>query len=86
MDIGHDKSGQWSLDAEAMRAMILGKFTWKRCFSCDKGLVWVDGDQGIECSQQFVDENSTQEDSHRFYQDVCEDCMGVGFIYVGFED
>ena len=41
MDIGHDKSGQWSLDAEAMRAMILGKFTWKRCFNCDKGLVWV---------------------------------------------
>lgn len=85
MDIGHDKSGQWSLDAEAMRAMILGKFIWKRCFNCDKGLVWVDGDHGIECSQQFVDENFTQDDPHRFYRDMCEDCMGVGFIYVSHE-
>ena len=83
MEIGYDKKGYWELDAEAMRALILGKVTWKRCYSCDKGLVWVDGFEGVECSAMFVEE---MQDDVRFYQDMCEDCMGVGFIYLGVEE
>lgn len=86
MDIGHTRGGRWELDAEAMRAVILGKITWKRCFSCDKGLVWVDGDEGIEVSQEFVDSNQSKENEFRFYQDTCEDCIGVGFVFIDFGD
>lgn len=86
MHIGVSKSGEWCLDAEAMRAMILGKVLWKRCFNCEKGLVWVDGEQGVEVPPKFLEENQTEEDQFRFYQDTCEDCHGVGFIFVVVED
>ena len=81
MDIGHNKStGEWSFDPEAMRAMILGKVTWRRCFACVEGKVWVDGEEGIVVSQSFVDEHGP--DDIRFYRDCCEDCHGVGFVFV----
>lgn len=84
MDIGVSKNGEWSLDAEAMRAMITGKIQWKRCFACEEGKIWVDGDEGVVCSPKFVEENEAEHE-HRFYQDCCDDCNGVGFILVSCE-
>lgn len=82
MDIGVDRNYTWYVDAEAMRALILGKITWKRCFSCKNGLVWVDGEFGEVVSEHVVD----PEDSIRFYTDTCEDCCGVGFVFVGITE
>lgn len=82
MDIGVNKAGEWTLDAQAMQAMITGKLKWKRCFSCDEGSVWIDSDEGVVCNQSFVEENQDI-DNTRFHRDVCEDCMGVGFLFVG---
>lgn len=78
MDIGVSVNGYWTLDAEAMRAVITGKVIWRKCFECDKGAVWVDGDLGIQVPESECSEN----DDLRYYKDQCEECLGVGFILV----
>ena len=83
MEIGLLSGGQWVLDVEAMRAMIVGQFIWKRCFACENGKVWVDGDGGFIVSPEYVSEHETEENQYMFYQDTCEDCHGVGFVFVG---
>jgi len=85
MDIG-EYHGQWTMDAEALTAIITGKIIWKRCFTCERGLEWVDGDLGIVVSAKYVEENMTEENSFQFYQDTCEDCKGVGFLLVAFPE
>lgn len=82
MELGVTKGGQWVLDAEAMRAIITGKMQWKRCFNCQEGKVWCDGHEGVECSPKFVEDTN---DEDRFYQDVCNDCDGVGFTLVSMD-
>jgi len=79
IDISTDRyNGTWYLSPAAMRAMITGKVVWRRCYSCEHGQIWVDGDEGVVVNPSIVGDN---EDT-RYYQDSCDDCQGVGFIYV----
>lgn len=87
MEIYQQINGWWEIDHEAMRAIITGEVEWKRCYSCEKGLVWVDGDNGVVVSNIFVEDNKDKDplcefSEFRFYQDLCEDCKGTGFLIV----
>lgn len=78
MDISVSKCGEWCLDAEAMRAVILGKVVWKKCFECDQGKIYVSGGgEVVSASQADLDEFS--------YIDACEECHGVGLVFIGLE-
>lgn len=76
MEINCNNNYMWELDAEAMRALITGKIVWKRCYSCDKGVIWWNED-GIVVGALEA-ETLTYCD-----HGPCDDCYGVGFIYVG---
>lgn len=76
MDISVSRKGYWELDADGMRAVILGKVTWKKCFECDQGRIYVSGDGEIISSLLAEQDNLS-------YTDACEECYGVGLIFVG---
>lgn len=81
MDIGF-YNNEWFLDSEALRAVILGKVIWKRCYNCEKGVVWVDGYAGEIVSSAFVDEQSSEHETGRFYLDVCVIVVKVWGFYM----
>ena len=81
MEIYHStQSGEWTFDPEAMRAMIEGRVLWRRCFSCEGGRIWVDGVEGEVVSAATVDDS---DDPDRYYQDSCDVCHGVSYIFIG---
>lgn len=83
IEISTDRNnGTWYLSPLAMRAVITGKVIWRRCYNCEQEKIWVDGDDGVVVNPSTVGDNADD----RYYQDVCDDCHGVGFIYVGIED
>lgn len=76
MDISVSKNGYWELDADGMRAVILGKVAWKKCYECEGGKVFVSGGGDIiSAAAAEYDEYS--------YVDMCENCYGVGLLFVG---
>ena len=62
------------LETKELRALIMGKFDFRKCLDCDgKGRVWVDGDNG-----EIVSGPDPKRDSDDFYKDQCEECDGLG--------